>query len=378
MTTLHGSPARCALAVAFLLCARGLPAQMDPTDASHPGHRIEVTRLDADVYLMRAPSELDKWTSSNSVVVVGSTGVVVYDTNALSSTSRLVLDEIRKITDLPVRVVINSHWHMDHWSGNEVYADAFPGLRIISTFETRSFMERMPSPFFMRSAGVGPARERLDTAIETGLTTDGEPASDEDIEQLREDLREREVFEAEIGAIRRVLPNMTFSDSLSFSIDDREFRLYSVTGDASGSAVMYLPDEDILATGDVLVRQESGHGAQPWTINSYAVRDWLEGLRRLESFDAAIIVPGQGPALHDGEYLQTTRELYETLIAGTDAALMAGVLDLDEIRDRIDLVPFRARYALDTPELEQRFEAVVGALIRKIVQQSYDGAVPRY
>jgi glyoxylase-like metal-dependent hydrolase (beta-lactamase superfamily II) len=344
------------------------PAPADPG--------IEVARLAPDIYLMRAPSELDKWTSSNSLVIVGAESVVVYDTNALSSTSRLVLDEIRAITDLPVRIVINSHWHMDHWSGNEVYADAFPGLQIISTFETREFMERMPTPFFVRSAGVAPATEALESALETGELADGTPATEEDIALLRSNLEERRVFADEIAAIRRVLPTMTFSDSLAFRLDGREFRLYSVTGDASGSAVLYLPEENVLATGDVLVRQEDGHGAQPWTMNSYAVRDWLEGLRTLESFDADVIIPGQGPALHGGEYLRTTRELYESLIEQTDDALRGGLVYLAEIQASIDVERFRSRYNLDTPERNAAFDRVVAALVRKIVQGSRDGAVP--
>ena len=370
MSFLRTSAATRLVAVAVLACSSAVSAQ------SEPG--IEVTRLVDDVYLMRAPSDLDKWTSSNSVVVVGSESVVLFDTNALSSTSRLVLDEIRKITDLPVRVVINSHWHMDHWSGNEVYADAFPGLQIISTFETRRFMERMPAPFFMRSAGVAQAREQLESAVETGLMSDGEPATDERMQSLRDNLREREIFEAEIGSIRRVLPNMTFADSLTFRIDGRVFELYSVQGDAAGSAILYLPAEDILVTGDALVRQEDGRGSQPWTLNSFAVREWLDGLRKMESFDAAIIVPGQGPALLGGEYLTTTRQLYETLVEGTDAALRQGLLGLEEIRDSIDLRRFRDSYSLDTPELNATFDAVVTTLVRKLIQSAYDGASPRY
>ena len=170
---MHISRRTTALALALLVTVVAAVTAQEGHDGP-PG--IEVTRLAQDIYLMRAPQALDKWTSSNSVVIVGETGVVIFDTNALSSTSELVLDEIRAITDLPVRVIVNSHWHMDHWSGNEVYADAFPGLQIISTFETKSFMERMPRPFFMRSAGVQQAQQSLDNALETGKLASGDPA----------------------------------------------------------------------------------------------------------------------------------------------------------------------------------------------------------
>ena len=45
----------------------------------------------------------------------------------------MVIAEIRKLTDKPVRTLINSHWHMDHWSGNDEYAEGIPGLRSSAT-----------------------------------------------------------------------------------------------------------------------------------------------------------------------------------------------------------------------------------------------------
>jgi glyoxylase-like metal-dependent hydrolase (beta-lactamase superfamily II) len=362
------------LSLALLLgCPSALAAQ--PAQEAELG--IEVTRLAEGIYLMRAPSALDQWTSSNSVVFVGTESVVVFDTNALPSTSRLVLDEIRALTDLPVRWVINSHWHMDHWSGNEVYADAFPGLQIVATYRTHDHMAHMPSGFFSISAGVTGARERLALAAESGALEDGTPADDEALAELRADLDGRLAFEAEVAAVRRTLPTLTYADSMTFTVDGRTFELYSVTGDAAGSTVLHLPDERILVTGDVLVRQEDGRGAQPWTMNSYAVSQWLAALRRLEGFDAAIIVPGQGPALHGGAYLQTTRELYGSLIEQTRALLRDEVVLFDDVRAAIDVESFRSRYGLDTPELNEAFDAVVTALVTRIIQEVYDGARPR-
>jgi cyclase len=75
--------------------------------------------------------------NGNSVVIVNEKDVLIFDTFSRPSTSRTVLAEIRKITDKPVRYVVNSHHHPDHWSGNEVYAEAFPNLEIIATEQSR-------------------------------------------------------------------------------------------------------------------------------------------------------------------------------------------------------------------------------------------------
>jgi Metallo-beta-lactamase superfamily len=47
--------------------------------------------------------------NGNCVVIVNENDVVVFDTFARPSTARTVLGEIRKITDKPVRYVVNSH-----------------------------------------------------------------------------------------------------------------------------------------------------------------------------------------------------------------------------------------------------------------------------
>ena len=120
-----------------VLLASALPLRLitgqGPGPAKADSLAIEKTTLAGGIYLFRAPSALDLWTSSNTVVVVNDSDVVVFDSNARVSTSRKVIAEIRRITDRPVRVLINSHWHMDHWLGNAAYADAFPGLQIIAT-----------------------------------------------------------------------------------------------------------------------------------------------------------------------------------------------------------------------------------------------------
>src|SRR5262245_31402762 len=101
------------------------------------------------VHVFRAPSDLDYWTSTNSAVLVDDDGVTVFDSGTRAVTAKAVIAEIRKLTPKPVRVLINSHWHQDHWSGNDEYAKAFPGLRIIATAETREFMSRMGPRFFI-------------------------------------------------------------------------------------------------------------------------------------------------------------------------------------------------------------------------------------
>ena len=67
-----------------------------------------------------------------------------------------VLAEIRKRTAQPVRYVVLSHWHWDHWYGAEVYKAAFPGVKIVAHEKTRAMM-------------AGPAIEFNRPGLEGGL-----------------------------------------------------------------------------------------------------------------------------------------------------------------------------------------------------------------
>src|SRR5918994_3998416 len=59
----------------------------------------------------------------NAGFVIGDEGVVVVDTFVTVAAAQQLLGEIRKLTQLPVKYVINTHYHADHVGGNRVFAD---------------------------------------------------------------------------------------------------------------------------------------------------------------------------------------------------------------------------------------------------------------
>jgi glyoxylase-like metal-dependent hydrolase (beta-lactamase superfamily II) len=365
------------LAATVAMTLRAATGPCAPLETSVEKARAMLIKEDLGdgVYVFRAPSDLDYWTSSNSVVIVNDHDVVVFDSPTRAVTARAVIAEIRALTPKPVTVLINSHWHQDHWSGNDEYAKAFPGLRIIATEQTRDFMSRMPARFFVAEVENSSKRHRaeLEAATTSGKLADGSPLTAQSRASLEAALAVSEQAAVEVAALPRVLPNLVFRDEMTFWSGKREFRLLSVTGDATASAVLFLPGSRILATGDVLVSPEDGNGPPPWTTNSYAVTPWLESLRRLAALDPAVIVPGQGPSMHDRAYLERTIELYAAIVGQVRAALARGLVTEDEVQKVIDVDRIGLAY---TPGagLSESFHSWVGRLTKKAMQEAQDGA----
>ena len=328
------------------------------------------------VYLFRAPSDLDYWTSTNSVVILSDDDVTVFDSCTRAVTARAVIAEIRKLTTKPVRVLINSHWHQDHWSGNDEYAKAFPGLRIVSSAETRAYMSRMGPRFFVDELGefgLEGMRAELAKAIEAGKLGDGSPLTPEIRARKEASIATASQFAREVEAVPRVLPNLVYGNEMTFWSGRRELRLMSMTGDATGSTVLYLPGNKILVTGDVLVSPEDGNGPPPWTTNSYAVTPWLESLRRLEALDADVIVPGQGPAMHDKTYLVRTIALFAGIIDQVHVGLERGLVKAKEVQAAVNVDEIGRAY-FPGAALSEEFHLVVAFFAKKAMQEALDGA----
>ncbi|HUK33922.1 MAG TPA: MBL fold metallo-hydrolase, partial [Vicinamibacterales bacterium] len=61
-------------------------------------------------------------TGSNNVAVVGDREVLVVDTGTSPAAARAFIEDVKRITDKPIRYVVNTHFHYDHTDGNQVYA----------------------------------------------------------------------------------------------------------------------------------------------------------------------------------------------------------------------------------------------------------------
>ena len=96
------------------------PAAYRPRLTKGPG--FTVTKIGDGVYA--ALGEDGGVGRQQRRVIVGSKGVAVIDTFTTIAAAKDLLAEIRKVTNLPIKYVINTHYHLDHVGGNAVFADA--------------------------------------------------------------------------------------------------------------------------------------------------------------------------------------------------------------------------------------------------------------
>ena len=76
------------------------------------------------------PSVKNQGFMNNPAFIVTQTGVVVVDPGSSVQTGEMVLRQIRKVTELPVVAVINTHIHGDHWLANQALVEAYPNVPI--------------------------------------------------------------------------------------------------------------------------------------------------------------------------------------------------------------------------------------------------------
>ena len=138
-----------AVLVSFMLVA--------PAHAQQPAKRpaIETTKVPGtdNVYIFRN-------VNSQSMFIVTEEGVIVTDPVAYGRPTggQQYLDEIRKVTDKPIKYVIYSHHHFDHIAGGQVFKDA--GATFLAHWRAKERLEQLKDPHTVLPDETVPSRGR--------------------------------------------------------------------------------------------------------------------------------------------------------------------------------------------------------------------------
>jgi cyclase len=272
------------------------------------------TEVAPGVFLFRTAPYGEVGLDGNAVAIIGSDGVLMFDTNGTPAAAEAVLREVRAMTNQPVRYVVNSHWHWDHWYGTEVYKRAFPEVRVIAHEKTRQMM--MGPALDFNKPGLDSQLPDYIASLEKRLAS--MPTSAE-ATALKDRISAHQWFLAQKRGVQHTFPDQTFTDQLTLRLGDREVQVHhrdrAVT---PGDAFLYLPKERLLITGDLLVNPIS------FALSVYP-SGWLKTLEWMDDLDATAIVPGHGDVLRDEKLLHATMEIFRKLIAFGPGAKARGL-----------------------------------------------------
>jgi glyoxylase-like metal-dependent hydrolase (beta-lactamase superfamily II) len=312
-----------------------------------------VTKLAEGVYAIRHPDAPDEFPQSNTLVVIGSREVLVVDSCYMPSSAQEDIAQIRKWTPLPVRYLVNTHWHYDHTMGNGAYAAAFPGLHVVAQTQTARNMAGYNPHWFERypklTAGF---RDMLRTGNDEG----GKPLTAERRAELERTVPGREPVDREFASVVDRLPDVTFESEIAFDLGGRVVQVKHLgRGNTAGDAIVYLPAEKIVATGDLLTHPV------PYLGGGYPT-EFPATLRALARIDAATIVPGHGNVLKDWSYLHRVAAFVEAVNAAMSAEVYRSPRrgDLDTVKAALassfDVTPWRKEFVGDDPGNAEYFD----------------------
>ena len=265
-------------------------------------------------------------TMSNAMVLVGEFDTLVVDSHVTPSAARTLLDSLAVITDKPVRYLVNSHDHFDHAHGNQ----SFPsGIEIIGHEFTRAKLSGTLGNVLDEST----FRSFSDPVPSLVASLGEQIASESDLArkaELQERLRVQTDYMNAIGEVVPTPPNITLADKMTlFQVvpeGSREIQLLHFgRAHTGGDVVIYLPQEKVVFTGDMmlpgLAYMGDGH-----------VDEWPDALEGLKGLDFDTWLPGHGPVMRSKvpisnfqDYLRDlwikSNELYRLGVKWQEAAM---------------------------------------------------------
>jgi cyclase len=268
--------------------------QQRPAFTPEQEARLQIREVMDGLYLI--PGFDGGQSGGNVAVRVTDQGVIVVD-DKFEYSFDFITEQVRRVTDQPIRYVLNTHHHFDHAGSN---ADFMEVAEVISHDNARANIVRN----------------------EQG------------------------------GA-----PRVVFTDQTAVFLGGAEVRMYHFgRGHTSGDAVVYFPDLRTVHTGDLFVygQRLDGSTLSPfWDFgNGGSVVEWPATLTRLLELDFDTVIPGHGPVLTKSD-VRAFRAKMETVIDRVREAI-AGGTTRDEIAERVDtsdldwpLAPVRLRDVYD-------------------------------
>jgi cyclase len=296
------------------------PPPPPPPGSAHEGRAFTFHEIKDGIYHAVGTGNLA--VGCNGAVIVNEDDVLIVDSHISPAAAWALLDEIKTITDKPVRYVVDTHFHFDHAHGNQVFP---PDIEVIGHEFTR---EKIASGGSKSGRSydlyVGGLPAQIDK-LEADLKAARDSSDTEKVKELEKTLAVQKQYKEATDAVVPTPPNTTMSQRMTLYRGGREIDLlFFGRGHTGGDVVVYLPAEKVLATGDLIT------GGLSYMGDGY-VSEWADTLEQVKKLDFEWVLPGHGEAFQGKEkfdyfqaylrdFWQKVQKMHADGVSAADAA----------------------------------------------------------
>ncbi|SCC91381.1 Beta lactamase [Thiomonas sp. X19] len=275
--------------------------------AATPAMTIALKQLTEQVYVAVGEagpaSSANRGFNSNAGFVITKAGVVVFDALGTPVLGEALVRAIKTVTDQPIKLVIVSHYHADHFYGLQAFKDQ--GAEIWADVK---------------------ARHELGT----------------DLFKQRLQQRQRDLF-PDVDENQKIVPaDRWLNGDTHFEMGGTHFKIiYAGPAHTAEDILLWAQEPRVLFAGDLFFQ-----GRVPYVVGAN-LRGWLASMDKMTTLDAAWVVPGHGqPSKDPTPGIAMTRDYLQFLMAqmgrGAD-----DMLSFDEAYDRVDWGRWKSMPAFD-------------------------------
>ena len=235
----------------------------------------------------------DRQPDGNTVVFAVPDGLVVIDTGRHAWHQQAIL-ALAKTQDQAIVAVVNTHWHLDHVSGNPGLRAAHPGLRVYASGAIDGALDG----FLARSAKDAAAH--LDDPQIPGT--------------LRDDVR-ADVLTIQNGAALK--PDVVLNTSGEISLGGRTLEIH-LAADAvtAGDLWLYDPVHRLAVLGDLVTLPA------PY-LDTACPQGWAAALGEVAAIPFEVAIPGHGPVMSRAQF-DLYRGAFDSFISCANSTRPAG------------------------------------------------------
>lgn len=329
MIKAYKSAVVCLSIILFGCSAEQQSSLTKPPGADYEGKAFTIEEVKSGIYYIKGTGNLA--VGCNTTLIVNERDAVLVDSHISPAAIWALLNEIKTVTDKPIKYVINTHWHFDHAHGNELFPE---DVKIIGHTITRDKMAAGDSKRGRSyESFIGTLPDQI-AALEARLA---EAPDDSTRAVLQNRSAYLKNYKTATDAVTPRPPNEVFTEKLQYKFGERLIQILHLgRAHTAGDVVVYLPGDKVLITGDLLTSGISYLG------DAYP-QEWVKTLDKVKELDFDLIMPGHGNPFADREKIDHY-QTYLTDFWAKAVKMRKDGVEAERAAEMIDMTNHAANY----------------------------------